>query len=218
MMNDSNLPPLLFELISEKDFKDLSPEEKQFTSTHLSKDQYNELRLFYTSTEKVFKEETSTTPDYSVKTALDKAFEKKYTRSIILKDLLLKIIDYRLPAYQVALGSLVLLLTFGWYIQSQNKPMSNDSLLAVTDTIFIEKEKPGKTDTVYIFQKEKTSSSQYKLSKDIVKKEDTSIIETQKTEPLKQHTIYITDFKNISSPGKTMKEDSIPSDFMVGVL
>ncbi len=217
-MNESNIHPLLLELLNTKDFEVLSQKERIFISEHLSEELYKELRTVYVSTEKVFKEEVTTTPDNSVKIALDNAFTKKHKRQNTITNLLLRVIDYRIPAYQVALGSLLLIMTAGWYIQSKNNSISSDSLWAVTDTVFIEKEKPGKTDTVYIFQKEATHQTSSISSSQISKMEDSSSTENSKIAFPEQYNIYITDFKNISNPGKTMREDSLPEGFMVGIL
>ena len=218
-MNEFNLHPLLFELLNTKDFEALSQEEEVFISKHLSEELYKELRLVYIFTENVFKEEEEATlPDHSVKKVLDKAFEKKYKRKNIITDLLLSVIDYRIPAYQVALGGLILIMTVGWYIQSKSNSISSDSLLAVADTVFIEKEKTGRTDTVYIFQKENIHQTSSINSSQISKMEDSSLTENPNIIFPEQYNIYITDFKNISNPGKTMKEDSLPAGFMVGIL
>ncbi len=217
-MNEAALHARLLDLLSSKDFEILSIEEKEFIFSALSEQEYKDLRLFHLSSLETVRKET-TAPSPSVKKQLDRAFEKKYTPSFSFGEFVNSILRFNIPAYQAALGCIAIVLAFSWFRWSSHELSTSSGLIAIADTVIIEKETPGRIDTVYIVQKEKNEtvpaterSSNIRGNSDSLKDfpKEIAFPESQK--------VFVADFKQIESPGKTIKEDSMPTEFMVGIL
>ncbi len=219
-MSKSPLHSRLLDLISKKEFEMLSPEEKEFISLHLSEAEYRSLRSFQGKVETTFSDENNIFPEPSVKKTLDKVFDRKYRRSTTLPKFFLQLIEFKVPAYQAALGCVATLLLASWFFHYQNYTMDSTPLLAVADTVFIEKESPARVDTVYRILKE--TSGNFSISNSA--KQISPVNDVPNNNALReiafpeQNMIYITDFKNIPVPGSTIREDSLPREFMVGIL
>ncbi len=219
MTNESPLHSRLLDLLSKKDFEALSSEEKEFTLSQLSETEYNSLRSFHRKVETTFLAEKNTAPESYIKKSLDKAFEKKYSAPGFV-EFLHSLMALKIPAYQAAMGCVVTLLLASWYFHYQTYTLDSSPLLAVADTVFIERQAPAKTDTIYLTQKETLPN----LNPSTIRKQNVKLSETATNATLKeigfpeQNMIYITDFKNIRVPGSTIREDSLPREFMVGIL
>lgn len=154
-------------------------------------------------------ERESISPGSKVKNSLDKAFESKHQKSSILP----LWINYPVPAWQMA-ACIALLMVTGIAI-GKYKPEEKltPALMAVADTIYIEKVIPGKTDTIYLEKK----SVQYK-EQVVVPEESVEPAPVRSNPELMSPDLHISDFHNIQPNGSSIGEDSSAKSWMVRIM
>jgi hypothetical protein len=125
---------IIYQLIEQFDFNELSAEDKLFVLSHLSESEYQNMRETIKDSKKYFTDNPEMMPDASI--------YKSLTRADKHKNVVVRTLNYSMQLYKVAVTILIILgITFLLFYKS-NPGLYKQML--VHDTIYI-----NKTDTVY---------------------------------------------------------------------
>ncbi len=138
---DSNSEEKLYYLLATKNFQSLSPDEKTFVLKHMSEIQYkNMFELQSIGTRALHEDRSSINAGSKIKKRLIAVMKEKNQKQAIP---LFRIFTYRLPAYQLALSSVVLAICFTivWTNLIAQTPGKQGQIVyqKVIDTLYIDR-------------------------------------------------------------------------------
>jgi hypothetical protein len=129
------------ELLQEKDYIQLTPEERKYILEHFSEADYEEQRAVIKDSQQFFRHERELLqPDIQIKQALDKAFRAKFRKPVIRR-----LAEYKISLYKAGIAAAVLMY-FLHSPQPEPKVIIRETPVIVyrTDTVRIEQQGPGK--------------------------------------------------------------------------
>jgi hypothetical protein len=220
MMNKNIYPQDVLDLLFNKDFDALSLQEQKIVVAYFNPQEYRNFRSAFLLVTSALKKEQSAHIHVPVsgKVLLDKAFARKYKRESKIFDPLLAFLNYRIPAWQI-ISSILLIIGAVWYMRLQEIQKALTDQAASIDTVFIEKELPLHMDTVYLISKQnETIKTGYPKVLDKREPEENTSRKIFHGDGYYMQNIHIADFKNMNNLGRSIKEDSLPAGFTVGIM
>ncbi|MBO9699754.1 MAG: hypothetical protein J7604_06050 [Sporocytophaga sp.] len=203
----------LLEPLIQKDFKELSLEEKSLVLQHITEEEFNALRKSSKDlTRKFDQDRLHINPDKEIKGILMEKFREKKQRKYLLFSLA-SILNYRIPAYQPALAFLALLLLY-FFInhKSQDKLIAQSpapipqEIQEVKQTEILEDIK----DTIFNTSIGRELAKTFTQVKDSVHEEKT----IQTVPPLPSASaIAIYSLKDEKTEGSSLNEDTLLTSF-----
>ncbi|MBL4715828.1 MAG: hypothetical protein COC01_10115 [Bacteroidetes bacterium] len=228
----ANLDEKLEQLLLLKNFEELQSEEKQYVLQQIGEKEYQEFRIILIESVELFeKEKDIIQPDPQIKKDLLIAFDKRHNSLYPIQELVKNSINYKVPAYQSALALAAILLIF-FFLSSGNEiePITTPQTVYVykTDTIFVlpETKMPETIPVNAIANSENKQSEKPKKKiinkplkptpKKTIKKKEEQTTPIKAPEGIKTFFAFNSyEFLTEKTIGRTMKEDSVLTKFLV---
>lgn len=201
-----NIPNIIFELLAQKPFRQLSEQEREQVLPYLDALAYEELRSATLLGKAMQLNQDKWNSNAQQKAQLMERLKQKNQKGIWY--------NKQIPLWKVAALFLAFLglLYLSFFMR---KPVSSNSFLAQIDTVYIERNIPAekKYDTIYLSVKTKDHSQSKTIIKQEEKLENSDSFPISVPSQMGLNTLSVTDYnKSINSKtGKSIKDDSLVS-------
>jgi hypothetical protein len=201
-----NIPNIIFELLAQKPFSELSEQEKEQVLPYLDAAAYEELRSATLLGNTMQLKQDKISINKQQKVQLMERLQQKNQKDLWYNTMV--------PIWKVAA---LFLVFFGLSYLSffRKKSVSSSSLLAQIDTVYIEKNIPAEKiyDTVYLSVKTKDYSQSKGVEKQEEELENKDTFQMSLPLQMGLNTLSVTDYnKSINNKkGRSIKDDSLVS-------
>lgn len=227
-MESNMFSPELEILIKTKAYEKLNPQEKEIVSQQISAEEYPEIRSLLFATSEIFREDKLQSKE-SEKEMLMQAFDTKHQPGAGARTIMIG--QFSLPFYKAAIAAVVVLGSFflmGWKASLE---MQNQAVIYLTDTIYKQVLVPERiwladssTRAGYFKNDASTETSKVQQAADKLRipkvnmDTDDSGVDYETARRLGiAPDVHFADRRRNPNRGKSLREDSVLSKFMVTV-
>lgn len=204
-----SIPNHLFDLLNEKDFEELTPEEQSDVLAYMDKQTYTSMHIAALAAKSFFKEEPVMVNPNQLHHLLKKVEVKQYKTPTIV---------WNKPIALWKAAAIFLLLGGGWLIHTLATKNLTPQTTFITqlDTVFVEKEIPGETihDTVYIEYERKQQRTKKHHELPI----EYSSLPIQEVNIPAMSDVNIVGVQEKDKPANTIKGNSIKDDSLINAF